>query len=234
VHAIVMAAGEGRRLRPLTERWPKAVLPIEGKPVIGTLLRELASAGVDRAVVVTGHLAEQVEGLVEDGGAFGLHVSYARQPGAFGSADAVTRALDAGAEPPCIAVAADTVFRPGDARRFWDDFAARDLAGAIAVRRDPPPSPGKPAVRIRSDGLVERVVDDDPENPVGSAPLWAIGPTFVHYLADLPGPPYELAVAAQRAVDAGAAIAAVEIGRTRDLTHPVDLVERNFPYLGGT
>jgi NDP-sugar pyrophosphorylase family protein len=234
VHAIVMAAGEGRRLRPLTERWPKAVRPIEGKPVIGTLLRELASAGVDRAVVVTGHLAEQVERLVEDGGAFGLQVSYARQPGALGSADAVTRALDAGAEPPCIAVAADTCFRSGDARRFWDDFAARDLAGAIAVRRDPPPSPGKPAVRIRSDGLIERVVDDDPENPVGSAPLWAIGPTFVQYLADLPGPPYELAVAAQRAVDAGAAIAAVEIGRTRDLTHPVDLVERNFPYLGGT
>ena len=40
-----MAAGEGRRLRPLTERWPKPVLPIDGRPVIGTLLRELAAAG---------------------------------------------------------------------------------------------------------------------------------------------------------------------------------------------
>jgi CTP:molybdopterin cytidylyltransferase MocA len=229
-----MAAGEGTRLRPLTERWPKAVLPIDGKPVIGTLLRELAAAGVDVALVVTGHLAEQVQRLVEDGAAYGLRVRYVRQPGTLGSADAVARALAGGAQPPCIVAAADTVFRPGDVRRFWDDFAARDLVGAIAVRRNPPPSPGKPAVRVRPDGLIERVVDDDPRNPLGSAPLWAIGPAFVPYLENLPGPPHELAVAAQRAVDAGAAIAAVEIGRTRDLTRPVDLVERNFPYVAAT
>jgi len=59
-----MAAGEGRRLRPITERWPKPVLPIDGKPVIVTLLNELAEAGCERAWVVTGHLAEQVEELV--------------------------------------------------------------------------------------------------------------------------------------------------------------------------
>ena len=39
-----MAAGEGTRLRPLTERWPKPVLPIDGRPVLATLLRELAAA----------------------------------------------------------------------------------------------------------------------------------------------------------------------------------------------
>jgi NDP-sugar pyrophosphorylase family protein len=55
-----MAAGEGTRLRPLTERWPKPVLPIDGRPVIATLLRELAAAGCERVYIVTGHLAEQV------------------------------------------------------------------------------------------------------------------------------------------------------------------------------
>ena len=44
--AVVMAAGEGCRLRPLTEQWPKPVLPIDGRPVIATLLRELAAAGL--------------------------------------------------------------------------------------------------------------------------------------------------------------------------------------------
>ena len=39
-----MAAGEGRRLRPLTERWPKAVLPIDGRPTAVTLVHELATA----------------------------------------------------------------------------------------------------------------------------------------------------------------------------------------------
>ena len=90
--AIVMAAGEGSRLRPLTERWAKSVLPIDGRPVIATLLRELAAAGVEAATVVTGQHAEQVESLVGDGSGFGLEVAFVRQPSPDGSADAVRRA----------------------------------------------------------------------------------------------------------------------------------------------
>src|SRR5919106_437459 len=55
-----MAAGEGRRLRPLTEHYAKPVLPIDGRPVLATLLRELAGAGVGRVWLVTSHLAGQV------------------------------------------------------------------------------------------------------------------------------------------------------------------------------
>ena len=69
-----MAAGEGRRLRPLTERWAKAVLPIDGRPVIATLLRELATAGFETVTVVTGHLGDQVEALLGDGSGFGVSV----------------------------------------------------------------------------------------------------------------------------------------------------------------
>ena len=100
LHAVVMAAGEGRRLRPLTERWPKPVLPIDGKPVIATLLRELAVAGIGAVTVVTGHLAEQVEELVGDGSVFGIPVRFVRQPEPLGSADAVRRALADGAGAP--------------------------------------------------------------------------------------------------------------------------------------
>src|SRR2546429_416056 len=50
MQAVVMAAGEGRRMRPLTERWAKPVLPIDGPPVIGTPLRDLAEAAVARAL----------------------------------------------------------------------------------------------------------------------------------------------------------------------------------------
>src|ERR1041385_358458 len=97
-----MAAGEGTRLRPLTERWPKPVLPIDGRPVLATLLRELAAAGGLRVCVVTGHLAEQVEELAGDGSGFGLDVRFARQPGVLGSADTVRRSLAAGLEPPLL------------------------------------------------------------------------------------------------------------------------------------
>ena len=78
--AIVMAAGEGTRLRPLTERWPKPVLPIDGRPVLATLLRELSAAGCPRATIVVGHLRRQVEALAGDGSGFGVEVGYAAQP----------------------------------------------------------------------------------------------------------------------------------------------------------
>ena len=229
-HAVVMAAGEGSRLRPLSDRWPKPVLPIDGRPVIATLLRELAAAGAMFVVVVTGHLAEQVEELVGDGSGFLLDVRYVRQPGVLGSADTVQRALAAGAEPPLLVTAADTVYSAGDIGRFVE--AARGAAGALAYRLEPAPDPPhRNAVRV-VEGRVERVLDDDPVNPNSAAPLWVVGPELVQYVDGLPGPPFELAGAIQRGIDAGLHIAGIEIRPTRDLTHPVDLVKENFRYLG--
>jgi len=225
-----MAAGEGSRLHPLTERWAKPVLPVDGRAVLATLLQEFVAAGIERATVVAGHLGEQVEALVGDGSGFGLSVRVVEQPRADGSADAVARALAGGARLPAVLSAADTVYTRGDVRRFLGAFASSAAAGAMTVRRDPPPGPGRRAVKIR-DGLVDRVLDDDPSNPLAAAPLWTMGPELNPFLRDLPGPPFELAEAYQRAIDAGFPIAAVEIGSTRDLTDPFDLVEENFPYL---
>jgi glucose-1-phosphate thymidylyltransferase len=221
MEAVVMAAGEGRRLRPLTELYPKPVLPIDGRPVIATLLRELQAAGVGRVTVVTGHLGEQVETLLAG---FDHELRFVRQPRADGSADAVRRAAR---EPPYLVVGADTLFTPGDLGRFLD---AAGTDGAIAVRRFPPPGPGRSAVRIES-GRVTRVLDDDPFNPLAGAPLWLVGSPVHRHLDRLPGPPFELARAFQEAIDQGSPVEGVEIGPTRDLTRPLDLVSENFAYL---
>jgi NDP-sugar pyrophosphorylase family protein len=229
MEAVVMAAGEGTRLRPLTNRWPKPVLPIDGKPVLAVLLRELAAAGIGRVWLVTGHLAEQVEAIAGDGSAFGLEIRAVRQPEVLGSADAVQRALSAGAELPLVVTAADTVFMPGDVCRFAEAFASADAAGAVAVRLDPPPGPGRGAVRA-VDGRVTRMADDDSDNPWSAAPLWVVGRPVAERLR-LDRQPYELENAFQSAIAAGETILSIEIGKTRDLTDPLDLVEENFPYL---
>ena len=228
-----MAAGEGRRLRPLTERWAKPVLPIDGRPLVATLLHDLAAAGISRVTIVTGHLAEQVESLVGDGAAFGVDVSFARQPRPDGSADAVSRALAAAAQAPALVSAADTRYLPGAVAAFAAAFASSGAAGAIAARRGFVPTKAKPGLRVE-EGRIVRVVDVDPALELTSAPLWALGSDLVGYLDDLPGPPWGLADAYQRAIDDGAVIAAIEVGKTRDLTDPLDLVEENFPYLDWT
>ena len=216
-----MAAGDGTRMRPITARWPKPILPIDGKPVIATLVRALAEEELGPVTVVTGYLAEQVEALLE-----GLDLRFARQPEPDGSADAVRRALAAGAVLPAVVTAADSVFEAGDLGRFAEGFTGSGSAGAIAYFR----ARGPVAIRVE-DGLVRRVVDSEP-GELSPAPLWGL--TGEISLDDLPGPPFELAVAFQRAIDAGKPITAIEIGRTRHLTEPADLVRENFPYLGET
>jgi MurNAc alpha-1-phosphate uridylyltransferase len=223
-----MAAGEGRRLRPLTERWPKPVLPIDGRPVLSTLLHEFAAADVRRVFLVSGHLAEQVERLAGDGGAFRLKVLNVRQPAVLGSADAVQRAVAAGAAAPFLVSAADTVFGTGDIRRFAEAYAASDAAGAIAVRSDPPPGPARPGIVTGPDGAVAEI--GGAEARFSAAPLWALDAPVVSRLC-LDREPWELENAFRATIHAGEKIAAIEIGKTRDLTDPLDLVEENFPYL---
>jgi glucose-1-phosphate thymidylyltransferase len=225
MEAIVMAAGEGRRLLPLTETWPKPLLPIDGRPVIATLLRELAAAGIVRVTVVTGHLAEQIEELVGDGRGFGVEARFVRQPQPDGSADAVRRALEGGAALPAAIVVADTVYEPGEIRSFVEAFSE---AGAVAVRAQP--DPNVPEVARGVDGRVTRFYDEQ-GSPLASAALWGLGAAVATHLEDLSGPPYELSEAYQRAIDAGLVVTAVEVGSTRDLTRPLDLIRENFTYL---
>ena len=218
----MLAAGRGKRLRPLTDHWPKPVLPIDGEPVIVTLLHELAAAGVDRFVVVTGYLAEQVEALVRP---LSYQLRFAHQPEPDGSLDAVRRAE---AKPPLLVAAADTRFAPGRLGRFVDE--ARETEAALGVRRQE----GRPDyTRVEvEDGRIVRLVAPEAAGRWTAAPLWWLGAAAAAHLRDeVPGPPYELAVALQNAIDAGVAVSAIQVGRTRDLTTPVDLVRENFPYL---
>jgi UDP-N-acetylglucosamine diphosphorylase / glucose-1-phosphate thymidylyltransferase / UDP-N-acetylgalactosamine diphosphorylase / glucosamine-1-phosphate N-acetyltransferase / galactosamine-1-phosphate N-acetyltransferase len=217
-----MAAGEGTRLRPLTERWPKPILPIDGRPVVVTLVHELAAAGCGPIVVVIGHLREQVEALLAP---LPYELRFVVQPEPLGSADAVARAE---ATPPFLVSAADTRYREGDLARFAAAAAGRD--GAIAVRHQP----GRPEhTRVAVDGdRVVRVNARDSGGPWTAAPLWSVGERVAEHLLPLPGrAPYELGDVFQRAIDAGCTVSAIQIGRTRDLTSPVDLVAENFPYL---
>src|SRR5919109_1937813 len=208
MRGIVLAAGDGRRMRPLTERWAKPVLPIDGRPVIATLLRELAAGGVEQATIVTGRLAEQVEALVGDGSAFGLAVTFLRQPRPDGGADAVRRA---GLDPPFLVTAADTVYEPGTVERFVRSSRAGAAAGAMSVRRQPgrPPATG---IRVQN-GLVLRAQDPSVRDGLTAAPLVAIGEPVAARLEEVCAspykPPYELTAAFQRAIDAGERILAV-------------------------
>jgi N-acetyl-alpha-D-muramate 1-phosphate uridylyltransferase len=78
--AMLLAAGRGERMRPLTDRCPKPLLPVAGKPLAAWQLERLASAGVDEVVINVAWLGEQIRDGLGDGAGFGLRIHYSAEP----------------------------------------------------------------------------------------------------------------------------------------------------------
>ena len=76
---MILAAGYGRRLRPLTDHTPKPLLPVKGKPLIQYHLERLAAIGIKDVVINHSWLGEQLENALADGAAFGVSISWSRE-----------------------------------------------------------------------------------------------------------------------------------------------------------
>ncbi|WP_222564013.1 N-acetylmuramate alpha-1-phosphate uridylyltransferase MurU [Novilysobacter antarcticus] len=112
--ALVLAAGRGERMRPLTDSVPKPLLTVAGTPLIVWHLERLAGIGVREVVINTSWLAEQFEPVLGDGGQWGLQLRYSYEgPEALETGGGMLHALDLlGHEKPFIAVNGDV----------WSDF----------------------------------------------------------------------------------------------------------------
>ena len=77
--AMILAAGFGKRLRPLTEHTPKPLLDVRGKPLIVYHLEALARAGVKEVVINTAWLGAKLEAYLGDGSEYGLSISWSRE-----------------------------------------------------------------------------------------------------------------------------------------------------------
>jgi len=91
--AMILAAGRGERMRPLTDRVPKPLLPVAGKPLIVHHLEALSRAGFDEVVVNLSWLGEQIRELLGDGGDFGMAIDYSEEPEALETAGGIRQAL---------------------------------------------------------------------------------------------------------------------------------------------
>ncbi|HET7364376.1 MAG TPA: nucleotidyltransferase family protein [Burkholderiales bacterium] len=125
--AMLLAAGRGERLRPLTEHTPKALVQVGGKPLIGWHLERLAAAGCREAVINVSHLAQQIVDYVADGQRFGLAVRYSREAAPLETAGGIATALPLLGDAPFLLVNADTYcevpFRPLLGHRLGDLLA---------------------------------------------------------------------------------------------------------------
>jgi len=89
MQALILAGGEGTRLRPLTSTVPKPVVPLVDRPFIAFMLDWLRGHGVDDVVMSCGHLASGVRNVLGDGSAFGIRLRYVEEPEPLGTGGAV-------------------------------------------------------------------------------------------------------------------------------------------------
>ncbi len=89
MQALILAGGEGTRLRPLTSTMPKPVVPLVGRPFISYMLEWLRSHGVDDAILSCGFMAEAVRSVLGDGSALGVRLRYVEEPEPLGTGGAL-------------------------------------------------------------------------------------------------------------------------------------------------
>ncbi len=106
---MILAAGRGERMRPLTDRTPKPLLKAGGKALIEWHLAALARAGVTKIIVNTAHLGEQIESALGDGARYGVRIGYSREVTALETAGGIANALHLLGGAPFIVVNGDVV-----------------------------------------------------------------------------------------------------------------------------
>lgn len=94
MNAMILAAGRGERMRPLTDNRPKPLLEVCGKPLIMYHLEALKKAGIQSVVINVSWLGEQIQQLLGDGRAFDLQIVYSHEPEALETAGGIIQALD--------------------------------------------------------------------------------------------------------------------------------------------
>jgi len=117
MECIVLAAGEGKRMRPLTARRPKVMLPVANRPMMEHLVLAARDAGITDFVFVVGYGEREVRSHFGDGSRFGIHIKYAPQRQQMGTADALRSAEDL-VSGPFLAMNGDMILSAADIKRI--------------------------------------------------------------------------------------------------------------------
>ena len=137
--AMILAAGRGERMRPLTDRVPKAMVAAGGRPLVEHLIERLARAGFVDLVINVSHLAETIERDLGDGAGLGVRIAYSRERTALGTGGGIAYALALLGDAPFVVANCD-VYSDFDFSRLRAaaDLLARGFLAAHLVLVDNP------------------------------------------------------------------------------------------------
>lgn len=145
---MILAAGRGERMRPLTDHTPKPLLPVAGRALIDYHLAALARAGLREVVINHAHLGEQIEAAIGQGRRHGLRISYSPEPeGALETGGGILQALSKLGPGPFVVINGD----------IWTDYDYARLPQTLdglahLVLVDNPPQHSEGDFNLQGDG----------------------------------------------------------------------------------
>lgn len=219
--AVVLAAGEGKRMRPLTANRPKVLLPAGPEPLLARLLRQLAATGVRDITIVTHYKAEAVEAFVGDGARWGVRARFAPQGAARGTGHAVA-AADMPDGEPFLILNGDVWLPEGALAQLVASGPASVAAATVA-------DPSAYGVFEVRGGKATRVHEKakEPPSKLANAGVYHAPAGFARLVRDLKPSPrgeLELTDALQASFDATGGWTLVEVKDWLDVGRPWDLL----------
>ena len=222
MQTVVLAAGQGTRMRPLTEETPKPMLPVAGRPLVERVVRGAIAAGATRIHLVVGYEADAVR---EHFGSLDLDVpvAFARQETQRGTADAVRAAADDLDDAPFVVLNGDVLY---DRDSLQALYAEAPAVGSVRV--DDPTSYG--VLELAADGTVTGVVEKpaDPPSDVINTGAYAFPAAALDWLdvSNSERGEAELTDVLQRACEVFA-VSSVPFDRWLDVGRPWELLAAN-------
>jgi bifunctional UDP-N-acetylglucosamine pyrophosphorylase/glucosamine-1-phosphate N-acetyltransferase len=229
--AVVLAAGEGTRLRPLTYTRPKVLIPIANSPFIEHQLRLLDSLGIERVVLITGYMREMISDWVDSVSGLDMEVVMRVQREARGTADAI-RTAEGSVEGRFLVLNGDVILDRGSLAKMLEGKTTS--VGAKAV-----PNPRDYGVFEIRDGLVRRVLEkaDSPPSNLANVGSYIFGPSIFGRIRETPPNPVrreiEITDTLQAIIDSGEPVRCHEVEEWFELGKPWDILGLNETFLAG-
>ncbi len=228
VQCVILAAGEGKRMRPLTGSRPKVMLPVANRPMLEHLINAVRDCGVDEFILVVGYEEAAVRHYFGDGSSFGITIRYVTQKRQRGTGDAVLNVLPH--------VTGDFLLLNGDMILSHEDICAvlSSPSPALGIcRSDHPQDFGVVTVH---DGIITGLEEksENPKSDLINAGLYLFTSDLFTHLKQITQSPrgeLELTDALMPFIEAGS-LHAVMLSSWADLGSPWDLLGANEVLLG--
>jgi len=234
VKAVVLAAGEGVRLQPLTFTRPKHMISVGGKPILEHCLDAVKACGINHAIIVVHYMADVIRQHFGSGEKFGLEIEYVEQPSVLGTGNAVS-VVEPFIEDDFVLVYGDLLFTPEALKKVLNLHSAKKPAATLAVVPvERPEDYG--VLEIERDGLVKRIIEkparEEAPSNMANAGIYTFSTEIFSKIRKIKASSrgeWEITDAIQLLIKEGMSVFAVEIPRADwfDIGRPWDLLEAN-------